>query len=111
MTDLTKQPDPTAPPAPDIPGQQHGIDPDDTRTAPITEPDTDIAAAAGVRYPQVAVQLAGRDGNAYAIIARIAAALRDQIGPDAASQFTAEAFACRSYDELLGLAMRTVDVH
>ena len=64
---------------------------------------------AGIAYPQITVQLTGHDGNAYAIIGRIAAALRREVGTHAADLFTEAAFACGSYDELLELAMRTVD--
>jgi hypothetical protein len=76
-------------------------------------PETDEADSTSrseIRYPEVTVQLVGRNGNAFAIIGRIAAALREHVGPDAEKQFTAEAFACTSYEELLGLAMRTVDI-
>ena len=55
------------------------------------------------------VQLTGHDGNAYAIIGRIAQALRREAGTHAADMFTEAAFACTSYDDLLALAMRTVD--
>ncbi|MEV6491958.1 hypothetical protein AB0M20_25580, partial [Actinoplanes sp. NPDC051633] len=45
-------------------------------------------------YPQVRVQLAGTDGNAYAVIAAVARQLRRQVGADAATDFTTAAFAC-----------------
>jgi hypothetical protein len=61
-------------------------------------------------YPDVIVKLVGEDGNAYAIIAAIARALRRQISPDAAAAFTDTAFASQSYDDLLILAQRTVTV-
>ena len=63
------------------------------------------------KYPDVRVQLTGEDGNAYSIIGRVAKALRRHVSNDAASEFTAAAGNCRSYDELLVLAMETVDVH
>lgn len=62
-------------------------------------------------YPHVHVQLTGHDGNAYNIIGRVATAIRKQVGDDAAKQFTEAAFAAKSYDDLLNLAMTTVDVH
>jgi hypothetical protein len=62
-------------------------------------------------YPHVHVQLTGHNGNAYNIIGRVAKAIRNQIGDEAARQFTEAAFAARSYDDLLYLAMCTVDVH
>lgn len=48
----------------------------------------------GPLYPNVEVQLSGRDGNAFAII----------------GAFTAEVDNVGSYDGLLQLAMRTVSV-
>lgn len=72
----------------------------------------DAAATPGEpTHPHVHVQLTGRDGNAFAIIAAVAKALRREVGKDAATAFTAAAFACGSYDELLHLAMTTVQVH
>lgn len=76
--------------------------------------DTTHDAPAGTdkpTHPHVHVQLTGRDGNAYAIIAAVARALRREVGNDAATAFTTAAFACGSYDELLYLAMTTVHVH
>jgi hypothetical protein len=88
--------DPTPPPNPD----------------PAPDPDKapEPAEPAGVRYPHITVQLIGTDGNAFAIIGRVAAALRRDAGSEAEKQFTAQAFGCGSYDELLGLVMATVDV-
>lgn len=62
------------------------------------------------QYPHVHVQLTGRDGNVFAIIGAICAALRRDVGPDAAARFSDNATACHSYDEVLQLAMRTVDI-
>ncbi len=62
-------------------------------------------------YPHIHVQLTGHDGNAYNIIGRVATAIRNQVGDAAAKQFTEAAFAATSYDDLLYLAMCTVDVH
>jgi hypothetical protein len=61
-------------------------------------------------YPDITVQLTGRDGNAYAIIGAVARELRRQVGDAAATAFAAAAFECGSYDELLQLAMATVTV-
>jgi hypothetical protein len=61
-------------------------------------------------YPQVTVQLTGTDGNVFSIIGRVAKALRRHIGPGAETEFTNAAFACGSYDDVLILVMRTVDV-
>jgi hypothetical protein len=63
-----------------------------------------------VKYPKVRVQLVGKDGNAYAILGRVTAALRaagvDQTERDA---FMAEA-TVGDYHDLLATAMRWVDV-
>ena len=63
------------------------------------------------KYPDVHVQLSGEDGNANGIIGRVAKALRRSVGDEAASEFTNAATNCGSYDELLVLAMETVNVH
>jgi hypothetical protein len=81
---------------------------------PVADPapggtDDTAVDAAGIAYPHITVQLTGHDGNAYAIIGRIAKALRSRAGTHAADMFTEAAFACTSYDDLLALAMRTVD--
>ncbi|TNH21813.1 hypothetical protein FHG89_30630 [Micromonospora orduensis] len=76
------------------------------------QPDQNDAAGGPARpvYPHVHVQLSGGNGNAYAIIAAVSRALRRDVGADAAAAFTASAESCGSYDELLQLAMITVDV-
>jgi hypothetical protein len=61
-------------------------------------------------YLDVTVQLVGRDGNAFAIIGAVSAALRREVSPEAASQFTRAAMDCGSYDELLRLTQSTVNV-
>ena len=96
MTDDKPQPEPEYEPQP----------------APDPAPDDTTAAGdTGIAYPHISVQLTGHDGNAYAIIGRIAKALRREAGTHAADMFTEAAFACTSYDDLLALAMRTVDCH
>lgn len=65
----------------------------------------------GPAYPDVTVQLSGEDGNAHQIIGLVCRELRRAGHPKAASEFAATAFKSTSYDELLQLAMRTVDVH
>jgi hypothetical protein len=75
------------------------------------QPDQGTSATpAQPTYPHVHIQLTGADGNALAIIGAVARALRRDAGPDAATTFTTAAYACGSYDELLYLAMTTVDV-
>lgn len=67
-------------------------------------------ARASVRFPGVKVQLAGQDGNAFAIIGRVSKALRTAGHPEAATQFCATAMQQPSYDDLLQLAIATVEV-
>ena len=78
-----------------------------------------IKAAGGVlgaevqnlpKYPDLTVKLIGGDGNSFVIIGSVAKALRRDVGADAASEWTAAAWKCGSYDELLRLAMAWVDV-
>lgn len=63
-----------------------------------------------VKYPDVHVQLSGEDGNAFAIIGRVTKALKRAGHKDAATEFANEAMRQPSYDHLLRLAMKTVDV-
>jgi hypothetical protein len=63
-----------------------------------------------VKYPDVHVQLTGRDGNAFAVIGAVSAALKRAGHRDAAETFANDAMDSSSYDALLALAMRTVAV-
>lgn len=63
-----------------------------------------------IKHPAVRVRLVGTDGNAFAIIGAVSKALRKEVGREAADAFTQEAFASSSYDALLQLCMRTVNV-
>ena len=78
-----------------------------------------IKAAGGVlgaevqnlpKYPRVTVKLIGENGNAFSIIGAVAAGLRRDVGADVARDWTAAAWKCGSYDELLRLAMGWVNV-
>ena len=62
------------------------------------------------RYPGVTVKLLGGTGNVFGIIGAVARALTAEVGPDAAAEFNRAAFSAGSYDEVLQLCMRTVDV-
>ena len=62
------------------------------------------------RFPDVSVQLTGRDGNALAIIGAVARALRGAKGRDVEAEWTAAAWGAGSYDGLLRLALKWVDV-
>jgi hypothetical protein len=55
-------------------------------------------------------KLVGTDGNVFAIIGKVSAALKKAGHPDKASQFTAKAFQSGSYDEVLRLVMEYVEV-
>ena len=62
------------------------------------------------KYPDVKVKLAGEDGNAFAIMARVTGAMR-KAGIDKAERdaFTFEAMA-GDYDNLLRVCMKWVEV-
>ncbi|MFJ2278848.1 hypothetical protein ACIOEZ_32390 [Streptomyces sp. NPDC087866] len=62
------------------------------------------------QYPDVEVRLTGEDGNVYSVIGRVQQALRRAGHREAATEFTQTARSSGSYDEVLQLAMRTVDV-
>ena len=61
------------------------------------------------RYPEIQVQLSGQDGNAFAILGRTAAALRQAgVSQDEIDAFFAEATS-GDYDHLLQTTMAWVD--
>jgi hypothetical protein len=63
-----------------------------------------------VKYPNVSVHLTGGDGNAFAVIGKVAKALQRAGVPAAeVSQFRSEATS-GDYDNVLQTAMRWVDV-
>jgi hypothetical protein len=64
-----------------------------------------------ITFPDVKVRLVGEDGNAFNIIGRVSLALCRAGYHDAAEQFVKDASNSKSYDDLLGLALRTVDVY
>ena len=59
---------------------------------------------------KIEVTLIGEDGNAFAIIGKVSGALKRAGLRDEATEFTAKAMECGSYDELLRLVMETVEV-
>jgi hypothetical protein len=64
-----------------------------------------------VIYPDIEVQLAGEDGNAFFIIGRVTKALRRAgVKNDMIKTFTNEAMG-GDYDNVLTTAMRWVTVH
>ncbi len=62
------------------------------------------------KYPGIKVQLTGEDGNVFSIIGRVSKALNRAGQADAAKQFQEDAMSCGSYDEVLVLAINTVEV-
>lgn len=76
-------------------------------------PPVDHHAGRPPSYPHVMVDVRGGDelsGDAFAIVAAVASALRVAGHADGAVQWTRDADAAESYDVLLRLAMRTVTV-
>ena len=63
-----------------------------------------------IKHDAVTVRLIGEDGNAFAIIGKVTAALDERVSPAAAAEYREAAFACPSYDALLNLTMSTVHV-
>ncbi len=62
------------------------------------------------KYPHVHVKLTGRDGNAFAVLAAVRAAMRRALIDEAECRaFFVEATS-GDYDHLLATAMRWVDV-
>lgn len=62
-----------------------------------------------VKFPDVTVQLSGRDGNAFAILGAVSKALKRAGHREAAVEFINEA-TNGDYDHLLQTAMRYVEV-
>jgi hypothetical protein len=63
-----------------------------------------------VKFPDVEVGLIGEDGNVFNVIGKVKKALRAAGYREGAEEFTREAFACGSYDEVLQLVMNTVEI-
>jgi len=61
------------------------------------------------KYPDIAVQLTGRDGNAFAIIGAVSGALRRAGHGEEAKEFVTEATS-GDYDNVLRTAMNWVEV-
>jgi hypothetical protein len=62
------------------------------------------------KYPDVKVKLVGEDGNAFAILGRVRAALRHaKVSQEEIEKFTTEATS-GDYDNLLATCMKWVDV-
>lgn len=59
-------------------------------------------------YPEVTATLS--DGNVFAVIGAVRRALRRAGESEAAAEWVEKATSCGSYDEVLGLAMATVQI-
>lgn len=64
----------------------------------------------GPKYPQIEVQLTGRDGNAFAILAAVQRGLRQGGIPAEEISAVMEQMKSGDYDNLLRVAMQTVTV-
>ena len=63
-----------------------------------------------VKFPDVIVELVGQDGNAFAILGRVAAAMRRAgLSKDVIDDYTEQATS-GDYDNLLTVTMQTVTV-
>ena len=58
----------------------------------------------------IVVQLTGTNGNVFCIIGTVSQALKTAGFTQEADAFTKQAMACGSYDDVLQLCMRTVNV-
>jgi hypothetical protein len=63
-----------------------------------------------VRYPELTVKLTGTDGNVFSVISAVTGAIRRSHGTAASAEFANMAFDCNSYDEVLRLAMQSVNI-
>jgi len=62
------------------------------------------------KYPDISVELSGKDGNAFAVMASVGKALkRNEVPQEEVEQFYAESMS-GDYDHLLRTAMRWVVV-
>jgi hypothetical protein len=77
----------------------------------IPPPRRSIMATITPRFPDVHVQLSGKDGNVFAIIGRVRKALRKGgANQEQLDDFTKEVMNAGSYDDALITVMRWVDV-
>lgn len=66
--------------------------------------------ATEIKHPDIEVRLSGEDGNVFSVISRVQRALRRAGFPEDAEEFGSRAHSASSYDDVIQLAMRTVDV-
>ena len=62
------------------------------------------------KYPHVRVKLTGRDGNAFAVLGAVRAAMRRALISEAECEAFFREATAGDYDHLLATAMRWVDV-
>ncbi len=62
------------------------------------------------RFPDVTVKLSGHDGNTGHIMSRVSQALRSAGYNDVIDEFHLAVFDCESYNDVLRLIMRWVNV-
>jgi hypothetical protein len=67
-------------------------------------------ATPSVKYPDIKVQLLGRDGNAFLILGLVQKALKDAGVPHGEVQEYIEEATAEDYDHLLRITMRWVQV-
>lgn len=80
-------------------------------SGPEVEKKVEIMAKTKLESTQdVRVKLTGTDGNVFAIIGKVSRALKDAGFREEARAFEQECFGAGSYDEVLVLCMKTVDV-
>ena len=64
-----------------------------------------------IRYPEIEVQLVGRDGNAYSIMGAVISALRKNGVSDEECKLFREEATSGDYDNLLRTCMEWVEVY
>jgi hypothetical protein len=70
----------------------------------------DVKETPAIRHPEIKVKLVGTDGNAFAVLGKISAALKKAGVPkDERDEFFNEAMS-GDYNHLIGTAMQWVDV-
>ena len=62
------------------------------------------------KYPDIAVELTGHDGNVFNVIGRVRKALMRKVGKEEADAFVKEATSQKSYDDVLQCAFRWVEI-
>lgn len=70
-----------------------------------------IPSETETRYPQIKVKLTGTDGNAFSIMGNVRSALhRGKVSKEEIEKYVQDSMKSGSYEHLLGVAMKWVDV-